>query len=116
MPRPHEAVSALASSQGNTSPVNSFPCSGGDYFLSREFLAPYGDDFVHYFEPHRRPPMGPGDLRAAMLNAATYVDDALDAQCEADDAKLVNAVEVAIGFLTVALGQMRGSPPPSSVH
>jgi hypothetical protein len=51
--------------------------------------------------------MAPGDLRAAMLNAETYLSDALDAQCEADDARLVNAIEVALGLLTVALAAMR---------
>jgi hypothetical protein len=98
MTRPIGDVSALAS-------------SGADYFLSREFLQPYGDDFFAYFAPYRRPAAASAKVRGALLQAETYLADALDAQISGDDAKLVNALEVAAGLLAVALGAVRKSSP-----
>jgi hypothetical protein len=97
MTRPIGDVSALAS-------------SGADYFLSREFLQPYGDDFFAYFAPYR-PAAASAKVRGALLQAETYLADALDAQISGDDAKLVNALEVAAGLLAVALGAVRKSSP-----
>jgi hypothetical protein len=60
----------------------------------------------------RRPPMAPGDRRAALLNAEAYLDAALDAQVEGDDAGVRDALEVALASIQVALG----SSSEHSVH
>jgi hypothetical protein len=50
-----------------------------------------------------------GDLRAAMLNAATYLDDGLDAQIAGDAPAVRDALEVARAMVDVAIGQLGGS-------
>jgi hypothetical protein len=90
--------------------VNSFPCSDdqdnfpGNVFLSPDFVKHYGGAWIW---PFPKPAPSPGDIRSALLNAAVYVDDALDAQIEGDDAKLLNAVEVLRSIADVVIGQMR---------
>jgi hypothetical protein len=61
--------------------------------------------------PFPKPPMSPGEIRAAMLNAVAYLDGALDAQIEADAAAVRDALEVARAMVDVALSQLHA---PSS--
>jgi hypothetical protein len=67
------------------------------YFLSPDFVKPYGADAWRYFP---RPTMGPGDLRASLLHAADYLDASLDAQIEGDDAMVRDALEVTAPWST----------------
>jgi hypothetical protein len=80
--------------------------SAQDFFTSAEFLKPYGDAWVWAFP---RPPMSQADVRGALLTAAEYVDEALDAQIEGNGAAMRSAVEVARSILAVVLGQVGGS-------
>jgi hypothetical protein len=80
------------------------------YFTSAEFLKPYGADAWRWFPPTiARPPMSQGDLRAALLNAAEYLDASLDAQLAGDDAGVREALEVLAAIIKVALGSSSGS-------
>ena len=64
----------------------------------------------------RRPPMAPGELRAALLQAETYLDAALDAQIEGDDDAMRDKLEVLRAIVEVALGQISSSEYLRGVH
>jgi hypothetical protein len=92
-----------------------------DFFLSPEFLAPYGGSAWVWFptapEP-RRPPMAKADIYFTTLHADAYSEAARDALRAGDDAAVLDALEVQAGFLAALIGQLRNSPSPSeiSVH
>jgi hypothetical protein len=52
---------------------------------------------------------GAGDVRAAMLHAATYLDASLDAQIDGDEAELLRNLETLGGLVAAITGQLRGS-------
>jgi hypothetical protein len=109
MPRPQSQDNALTQSHEKEIAVNTIACAGAEYFLSEKFLRPsYGDAWTWF----ARPPMATGDLRASLLHAADYLDQALDAQIEGDDCGVVDALEVLRSIVAVVLGQI--SAPSSS--
>jgi hypothetical protein len=63
-------------------------------------------------EPQRAP-LGPGDLRAALLHAADCLDASLDAQVDGDEAELLRNLETVRGYVSVAIDNVR---KPSSEY
>jgi hypothetical protein len=114
MPRPHEAVSAPKPYAETVFHVNSKTCSGADFFLSAEFLRKYRAEPWRY--PFARPPMAPGDLRAALLHAADCLEAGLDAQVDGDEAELLRNLETVRGVVAVVIEQISGSSEQHLVH
>jgi hypothetical protein len=110
MTPPTGNVSALETSHGYVSGSISqkhVSAADGSFFLSAEFLRPYRAEPWVY--PFPRPPMAPGELRAAVLHAAAYLDCGLDAQIDG----VRHALEVAGAIIKVALGILPGPSEPS---
>jgi hypothetical protein len=84
----------------DTAPHSPWPFFFPDY--SMFVLAPPAP------EPQRAP-LGPGDLRA-LLHGAEYLDVALDAQIDGDEAELVRNLETVRGLVAVVISQLQKPP------